>query len=417
MAALEAEKRHASDTLCVDGHHLSDREVLSSGLGSPQSVFSPAESRKGSKQMPTRSQRIERPKPFAREMFQDAQVYVLRCEGVLWGVMDVTDRKSSHSLEKAIVEVVNGMLESGKKVIFVATNQCSRTSCFEKLVDMGIRLSEVDKDSIVSLGRACAWYFRRERVQKPWLLTASRHFLEDVKASFPECLATIDDAGDMVEAYLQDTKISRASVARVTESSRAADVDGVVIGSDPALSSFKLAVACQFAARTRVSRCPHKEEESQDVVKAANCNSDEEREMASSVTTASDAHKHRLEGIPVISVPGLATKKAIHVFERSSSAASVNTSFSKLLEGADVRLPSALFLEMLKGPSDEGGFGIDPSQTIFVASLETDISFANEAGMQSLLVSRDAVAPVVGPTTAFRCRPHWVLPTLADALP
>merc|ERR1712187_470415 len=87
--------------------------------------------------------------------------------------------------------------------------------------------------------------------------------------------------------------------------------------------------------------------------------------------------------------------------------------------GADARFNSEMFRQALRGTQAEGGHHIEVETALLAtSSLDVDVEFANRAGIQTLLVSRNLSLELELKSLASQGRrnrlPCWTLPSLAD---
>merc|ERR1712232_982154 len=80
-------------------------------------------------------------------------------------------------------------------------------------------------------------------------------------------------------------------------------------------------------------------------------------------------------------------KQHIAAVGNGAMVKAIASCFDPELPFTDVGAPSEVLRDALTLPTDEGGYGLELRDVIMIGdSLETDIAFANRAGMRSLLV-------------------------------
>lgn len=189
---------------------------------------------------------------FKRAAFEAAETYIVESDYVFWNLLDVVGTRLSTDLERAAVDAVNELLALGKRVLFVTNGVTSACLPYtQKLLGKGLALpsnvGSVSRDRamlpVITVGRTCAWLLGYLGKRRPFVITSSPGFLEDLRDNgIVDYVSTISDTGEPIKAYSR--AVSAQSVAAIVAAS--SGIDAVVLGVDTEINTTKVAVASMY---------------------------------------------------------------------------------------------------------------------------------------------------------------------------
>lgn len=336
------------------------------------------------------------------------------CDTFIFAMMGVfLDPKTP--LGREIVEKVNGLIFSGKRVIWITNNSNkTRSGLMKELEDIyGIKVFHTslsrtlspggwksDKDlsekqlrklahqHVVTTSYACAWFLSQKGLQRPFVICSNGSILEELNSfGITKYVATCHPDGKPKMEYLQE--VTSKTILELV--GKFPNVDSVVICWDQHFTALKMAVATQYLKWA---------DDNGKSLPVITCSMD--RSGILGVTDEKFCKNHQYAG------------KKIRAIGNGVMAGAIMQS-AGIQEVVDVGKPSLMLLEQLRTPSSQGGMGVDFSKAVVVGStLKTDIEFANGGGMRSLLVlsgvtSREDVNREVNPMRI----PTWIADNLA----
>mmetsp|Transcript_57436 Transcript_57436/g.101960 ORF Transcript_57436/g.101960 Transcript_57436/m.101960 type:complete len:873 (-) Transcript_57436:105-2723(-) len=340
---------------------------------------------------------------FESEQFHQAECYIFGFSGLFLNV------KSQIASE--IVKKVNGLIEKGKRVIFVTNNSNKsretlaaelththrlRLSASRELEMAAASLVSIEQDgspnaketndfiignSVISSARTCGWFLKQRGICKPFVICGSEALLDEMESfGITDYFSTFDKKTGKTRPQFNDP-LSKESVMSIIQKNPT--VDAVVVGWDFSFNVTKVGVAVQYLKWN-------------EQIPLISCSLDPSGILG---------HAKDSQG---------GEQKMFHVGNGSMTQC---ISECTGREAISVGKPSDVLLEQLRHSHADGGYNIDSSKTVVVGStLETDIKMANMGSMKSLLVftgvaSREDVKRVTDPLLM----PTWVLDSFADA--
>eukprot|EP00931_Biecheleriopsis_adriatica_P009985 TRINITY_DN11107_c0_g1_i1.p1 TRINITY_DN11107_c0_g1~~TRINITY_DN11107_c0_g1_i1.p1 ORF type:complete len:387 (+),score=47.44 TRINITY_DN11107_c0_g1_i1:70-1161(+) len=310
--------------------------------------------------------------------------YIFDCDGVIWGIPD-EDTKTS-------VATVNFLLGLGKRVMFVTNNSNKTRAQFvrqleSKGINFGQRSQEERIAMMVSTSYTTAAYLRDMDLRRPFILTSETGVqLECRSLGVTEYVSTVTDDGKTTSGFETLDMTAAPDIIRANPG-----VDCVVVGWDMQFTALKIATAVNYIKW-------HEE---------------------------INGHKPGYQPMPLIACSGdtggvlgstrlgeLALK--IRAVGNGAMADAIGRSFDPPKQWVDMGKPSETLLCQLRSPK---AYNVDLSKTLMVGdTLQTDIVFGNQGGMQTLLVlsgvtSRSELDAESMSDNPVR-RPTFVLPKL-----
>lgn len=330
-----------------------------------------------------------------QKKFDSMSTLIFDCDGVLWSVTDPEGREEPEALQHKIVERVNKALrDEAKRVLFVTNNsQRTRRGFVEKLSGMGVSFGDVSDEkvmaraeaSVVSAGFGTAILLKQMGIKRPFVLTSTPGLLEELDlVGISEYVSTFDKKKNaQKEEYL--CPLAADTVQRFAGDLNG--VDAVVVGWDFHLNALTVGLAVN-ALRWSM------EESGGQPIPLITCSSDSGGVLGS----LEDGRKIRAVG-------------------NGAMGHAIASCFDPPLEQLFHGKPSPTLRNLLLESQDAGGFGVDPATAVMIGdTIETDVEFANSAGMHSLFVLTgvNSLADMSDGTDPRR-RSTWVLPSFADA--
>lgn len=301
-------------------------------------------------------------KPFDRTEFQLAETYIVAIHGVLCGL-------SNPDLQKVIVDKVNGLIATGKRVVFNSTStEWSRSSLRKMVLDLGINFDtgpHAKKQNFVTSTQMCASFLKQMCIKRPFLLSSGTGLLDELEAvGIKDYVATVDKQGKAVPKFLGE-----ATHAKITSLFQdLGNVDAVVVGLDHSISAISCAIATMYLKWNRNS-------DKKVLLVVCSMESDHFLGHSSQSPIANNSKFPH-----VVRIPGSGS-----ICNLICNTAEVS------LEPINVGKPSAFMAELMRRPESEGGYGISLESAIVVGhQLETDVELAHICGMKSLLVCSGA---------------------------
>jgi len=236
------------------------------------------------------------------------------------------------------------------------------------LLQQGIRLAEnvvlndpslSIEDLIVSTAYTCAWFIKQAKKRKPFVVCSHDGITDELELlGITDYVSTSSKSASPKNKFLQSADDKNVIAALLAE---APDVDIVVAGWDQEFSALKIAVAAMYLRLDPMMQ----------LVSCSMAVSAPLGMTGPGFFPDRDLADRRIYGVGT----GVLAKSILGGGGRSED------------EAINVGKPSALMLDHLRKPKEEGGYGIDLSRAVMVGdSVETDVAFAVRGGMKSLLV-------------------------------
>lgn len=331
--------------------------------------------------------------------FAGISTLIFDCDGVLWNVNDPErDPERKHSpveLQQKVVGRVNEIIREGnKRVLFLTNNShMTRLGFIHKLASMGILFGDLEDPatkeralaSIVTAGFTTAKLLKQKGVKRPFVMTSTAGLLEELReVGITDFITTLDESS-------KDEKQKKEYLAPFDKEAIDAllpahkDVDAIVMGWDFHLTAMKIGLSVNLLRWSMEGAKP---------IPLVACSSDSSGVLG----TTKDGRKIRAVG-------------------NGAMGQAVAQCFDPPLEQITCGKPSSTLLKLLLDPEEAGGYGVNKDSAVMVGdTIETDIVFANEGGLKSLLVLTgvNSLEEMERETDPKR-KSTWILPSFADA--
>jgi len=342
---------------------------------------------------------------FRRDEFDKADTYVCSWIGV------VENLTGGPEMEEKVVAKINELLGQGKRVIFVSnSSHLSRDDFAANVVKKGINMTkQAALNNVLNTAFTAAWYLKEKKKQRPFVICSEKGLLDELRRmGITQYVATIHDNGTEKQEYLG--KATADGVMRVIKAN--ACVDSVVVGWDQQLTMLKMAVASTYIGWNLDESYVHHRSTNSNAgnqgLLVITCSSD--RTGILGLSPATYMPEKNFNGRPIMTPGNGSMADLLSVQDHDS----LSTHFENQGLALSVGKPSAIMIRAL-----EERCGVNMQSAMVIGdSLESDIQWAQQGGMKSLLV-------LSGRTTAQTAQrveaddyegvlPTWILNSLAD---
>jgi len=352
--------------------------------------------------------------PFRREALAGISTILVSWDGIWETAPD------DGVTEAGMARKLNELSKLGKQILFVTNSSRASAQQFaQKLCRMGIGAPATSiaanvaaevalEGNIISVGKACAWYLRENSCHRPFVL-GSTALLDDLQqAGITNYIAPIDKKGHVLEAYAGKSGVTAASVNGIV--GETLSTDAVVIGWEEEPTLLKVAVAAAHLWGVQS-------------VNRSGSRKASRRPTRSGSQQSSNMAMGRLDSTswdevvplkPLVLCCPQKTRRKVRALGISSTCRTLGTCLDPEM-GENVRMPSRTLLEFLTHPVEKGGFGVQPETTMVIGADLSDVEFASESRMSSLLImSRFETRQALKIETSSTRLPEWVVRHLTD---